>query len=65
MAARVRRERRDTEMPDGGSKPITMRYDSEYAAGLTRGTLEATTNVELAERAREMTKKLEKKREIE
>ena len=53
-----------TEMPDGGGVPITIRYDSEYAAGMTRGSLAPTTNVKLVEKAREVRKKLEEKRQI-
>ena len=53
-----------TEMPDGGGVPITVRYDSEYAAGMTRGNLVPTTNVKLVEKAREVRKKLEEKRQI-
>ena len=27
----------DTELPDGGNVPVTIKYDFKYAAGMTRG----------------------------
>ncbi len=52
------------EAPDDGTKPITIHYDSKYAANAVTGQSAVNENCILVNLAANFLKKLEQKREI-
>ena len=52
------------EAPDGKNVPVTIKFDSEYAAGIIRGIMQPKTNKELASKGLEIYRDLEQTREI-
>ena len=55
----------ETDLKDGERVPVTIKYDSEYAAGMTRGKLTPDSSKALVQKAKKTLQSLEEKRQVD
>ena len=53
------------EAPDDGRTPVTLYYDSQYAANMARGVWEPEMNGALIQQVKELVAKVQEKRALE